>query len=81
MPLVVTSSGTRVLGGSRDARFDAKKSAVGAIDRFRHAIMCFGILKRLDHTLDIPTWTKPALNGAVVGAIAWPSLVLHGAAG
>ena len=32
--------------------------------------MCFGILKRLDHTLDIPTWTKPALNGAVVGAIA-----------
>lgn len=42
----------------------------GAIDGCRHATVCFGALKRLDHILDIPTWTKPAFNGVVVGAIA-----------
>ena len=25
---------------------------------------------RIGYTLNIPTWTKPALNGAVVGALA-----------
>ncbi|WP_455273863.1 hypothetical protein [Rhizobium herbae] len=51
-------------------RFDARISAHGAIDACRHAIACFGALKGLDHILDIPTWTKPAINGVVVGAIA-----------
>lgn len=31
---------------------------------------CVSAFKRLDHTLNIPTWTKPALNGVLVGAIA-----------